>query len=87
MDVVLTALDNVEARQFVDKMCVEHHRPLLDSGTLGVKGNTQVVIPGITESYSSNTDPDPDKMEIPLCTLKNFPFEVSSMNNVTLLRL
>ncbi len=77
MDCVFTALDNVSSRQFVDKMCVEYRRPLLDSGTLGVKGNTQVIIPGITESYSSSTDPDPDTMEIPLCTLKNFPYEVS----------
>ncbi len=76
VDCVLTALDNVEARQFVDKMCVEHHRPLIDSGTLGIRGNTQVIIPGITESYSSSTDPD--IMDIPLCTLKNFPYNVSS---------
>ena len=31
----------------------------------------QVVIPGITESYSSSRDP-PEKA-IPVCTLKNFP--------------
>ena len=34
-------------------------------------GNTQVVIPGVTESYGSSRDP-PEK-SIPICTLKNFP--------------
>ena len=33
-------------------------------------GNTQVVIPGVTESYGSSRDP-PEK-SIPICTLKNF---------------
>lgn len=41
-DVVLTALDNVDARRYVDEQCVRHHKWLVDSGTLGVKGSTQV---------------------------------------------
>lgn len=41
------------------------------SGTLGTKGNVQVVIPNLTESYGSSRDP-PEK-DIPICTLKNFP--------------
>eukprot|EP01041_Mallomonas_annulata_P003343 gene3343-6615_t len=71
-DVVLTALDNVDARRFVDSQCVKHRRWLLDSGTLGTKGNTQVVIPHTTESYSSSVDPPEDA--IPMCTLKSFPY-------------
>lgn len=51
--------------------CVYYRKPLLESGTLGTKGNTQVVVPFITESYSSSQDP-PEK-SIPICTLKNFP--------------
>jgi len=34
--------DNVAAREYVDSMCVKHCRWMLDSGTLGTKGNTQV---------------------------------------------
>ena len=41
---------------------------------MGTKGNTQVVIPDVTESYSSSHDP-PEK-SIPICTLKNFPNEI-----------
>ena len=51
--------------------CVYYRKPLLESGTLGTKGNTQVVLPNVTESYSSSRDP-PEK-SIPICTLKNFP--------------
>ncbi|KAL7445941.1 hypothetical protein ACHAXM_011760 [Skeletonema potamos] len=74
-NVVLNALDNVEARLFVDRKCVSHGLGLVDAGTLGPKGNVQVVVPNYSESYGSSADPpEPD---IPVCTLKNFPYEIS----------
>ncbi|CED85480.1 ubiquitin activating enzyme [Phaffia rhodozyma] len=57
--------------QYMDRRCVFYEKPLLESGTLGTKANTQVVIPHLTESYSSSQDP-PEK-SIPMCTLKSFP--------------
>ena len=54
LDGVANALDNVEARTYMDRRCVYYRLPLLESGTLGTKGNTQVVIPDLTESYSSS---------------------------------
>lgn len=74
LDIVTNALDNVEARTYVDRRCVFFKKPLLESGTLGTKGNTQVVIPNLTESYSSSRDP-PEK-SIPLCTLRSFPNKI-----------
>lgn len=71
LDCVNNALDNVDARMYMDRRCVYYRKPLLDSGTLGTKGNVQVVLPFLTESYSSSQDP-PEK-SIPICTLKNFP--------------
>lgn len=68
---VANALDNIDARTYMDRRCVYYRLPLLESGTLGTKGNVQVVLPNITESYSSSQDP-PEKT-IPMCTLKNFP--------------
>ena len=68
---VTNALDNVDARTYVDRRCVFFRKPLLESGTLGTKGNTQVILPRITESYSSSQDP-PEK-SFPMCTLKSFP--------------
>ncbi|WUR04798.1 ubiquitin-activating enzyme E1 1 (UBA1) [Vairimorpha necatrix] len=73
-DVVLNALDNVEARLYTDERCVLHRKPLVDSGTSGTKGNVQVIIPLFSESYGSSRDP-PEK-SIPLCTIKNFPHAI-----------
>ncbi|XP_021237426.1 ubiquitin-activating enzyme E1 Y-like, partial [Numida meleagris] len=56
---------------YMDRRCVYYRKPLLESGTLGTKGNVQVVVPFLSESYSSSQDP-PEKA-IPICTLKNFP--------------
>ncbi|SCU97613.1 LANO_0E16468g1_1 [Lachancea nothofagi CBS 11611] len=74
LNFVTNALDNVDARTYVDRRCVFYKKPLLESGTLGPKGNTQVVIPNLTESYSSSRDP-PEK-SIPLCTLRSFPNKI-----------
>ncbi len=45
LDLVVNALDNVNARLYVDGRCVYFAKPLLESGTLGPKCNTQCVIP------------------------------------------
>jgi len=74
LDSVVNALDNVEARTYVDRRCVFFRKPLLESGTLGTKGNTQVVYPFLTESYSSSQDP-PEK-SFPMCTIKSFPNQI-----------
>jgi ubiquitin-activating enzyme E1 len=71
---VCTALDNVEARLYVDNRCVYYGKPMLESGTLGTKGNTQVIVPGMTENYGASRDPP--EQGIPVCTLKNFPFKI-----------
>ena len=74
LDGVTNALDNVDARQYVDRRCVFFRKPLLESGTLGTKGNTQVVLPSLTESYSSSQDPP--EQSFPQCTLKSFPNKI-----------
>ena len=71
LDVVINALDNVEARRYMDSRCVFYRKPLLESGTLGTKANVQVVLPDLTESYSSSQDPP--ESSFPMCTIKNFP--------------
>uniref|UniRef100_A0AAQ5YHE0 E1 ubiquitin-activating enzyme n=2 Tax=Amphiprion ocellaris TaxID=80972 RepID=A0AAQ5YHE0_AMPOC len=71
LNLVVTALDNVEARRYVDSRCVSNQRPLLDSGTMGTKGHTEIIVPNLTESYNSHRDPPEE--EIPFCTLKSFP--------------
>jgi ubiquitin-activating enzyme E1 len=74
LDGVTNALDNVDARTYVDRRCVLFNKPLLESGTLGTKGNTQVVLPRLTESYSSSQDPP--EASFPMCTLRSFPNKI-----------
>jgi ubiquitin-activating enzyme E1 len=74
LDGVVTALDNIDARIYMDRRCVYYRKPLLECGTLGTKGNTQVVVPFLTESYSSSQDP-PEK-SILISTLKSFPISI-----------
>ncbi|TNN78744.1 Ubiquitin-like modifier-activating enzyme 6 [Liparis tanakae] len=71
LNLVVTALDNVEARRYVDSRCLSNQRALLDSGTMGTKGHTEIIVPNLTESYNSHRDPPEE--EIPFCTLKSFP--------------
>ena len=75
LTVVTNALDNVEARRYIDGRCVTAKTPLLESGTLGPKGHVQVILPFKTESYSSQNDPE-ETTEIPHCTLKMFPEDI-----------
>ena len=71
---VCNALDNVEARRYVDARCVHYGRSLLESGTLGSKGNTQVIVPRLTENYGATQDP-PEK-GFAVCTIKSFPYQI-----------
>ena len=57
LTLVCNALDNVEARKYVDSRCVRFDKPLLESGTLGTRGNTQIIVPFLTESYGATNDP------------------------------
>lgn len=71
IDGVANALDNVEARMYMDTRCVFYGKPLLESGTLGTKGHTQVVIPFLTQSYGTHRDPM--DLGFPMCTVRHFP--------------
>lgn len=72
---VLSAVDNIKARKFMDEHCFKFGIPLFDSGIMGTKGSTQAVIPFVTETYSASTDMDTDK-SFPMCTIKSFPNEI-----------
>ncbi|KAI4340338.1 hypothetical protein MLD38_025187 [Melastoma candidum] len=74
LDVTINALDNVNARLYVDQRCLYFQKPLLDSGTLGAKCNTQMVIPHLTENYGASRDP-PEK-QAPMCTVHSFPHNI-----------
>ncbi|OAY24226.1 ubiquitin-activating enzyme E1 1 isoform X2 [Manihot esculenta] len=74
LTVVINALDNVNARLYVDQRCLYFQKSLLESGTLGAKCNTQMVIPHLTENYGASRDP-PEK-QAPMCTVHSFPHNI-----------
>jgi ubiquitin-activating enzyme E1 len=72
LDCVFGAVDNIHARQYVDSKCVLHKKYLFESGTLGTKCNSQMVVPYKTQSY--NDSQDQKEESIPMCTLRNYPY-------------
>ncbi|XP_078162757.1 ubiquitin-activating enzyme E1 1-like [Carex rostrata] len=74
LDAVINALDNVTARMYIDSRCLYFQKPLLESGTLGAKCNTQMVVPHLTENYGASRDP-PEK-QAPMCTVHSFPHNI-----------
>jgi ubiquitin-activating enzyme E1 len=75
MDVLVNALDNVQARLYMDQRAVTTQRPLLESGTLGTKGHIQAILPHLTETYASQRDPPEESF--PVCTIKSFPAAIA----------
>lgn len=75
LDGVANALDTFSARLYVDSRCVFYKKPLVEGGTEGTKGNVQVVVPDLTESYGASKDPEGGN-RIQLCTLHNFPNKI-----------
>jgi ubiquitin-activating enzyme E1 len=74
LDFVVNAVDNINARLYVDGRCVWYEKPLLESGTLGTKCNSQMVVPHVTQCYGDSRDPPEEA--IPMCTLRNFPNQI-----------
>jgi ubiquitin-activating enzyme E1 len=69
---VCNALDNMEARFYVDAQCVKYELSLLESGTMGPSGNVDPVVPHKTRTYRDGGEAA-EGGGIPMCTLRNFP--------------
>ncbi|KAI3447815.1 hypothetical protein Pfo_004480 [Paulownia fortunei] len=74
LTVVINALDDVNARLYIDQRCLYFQKALLESGTLGAKCNTQMVIPHLTENYGASMDTL--EKQAPICTVHLFPHEI-----------
>ena len=71
-DLIIIAVDNVQTRKVIDKKCTFYNKTFIDSGTTGTRASSFVFIPNETCSYRDI--PETVEKEIPLCTLKNFPY-------------
>lgn len=70
-DIVFNALDNLEARRHVNKMCLAADIPLIESGTTGFFGQVQAIKKNETECYDCNPKPVPKSF--PVCTIRSTP--------------
>jgi len=68
---VFNALDNLDARRHVNKMCLAADIPLIESGTTGFNGQVQVIKRGQTECYDCNEKETPKTF--PVCTIRSTP--------------
>lgn len=68
---VFNALDNLDARRHVNKMCLAAKVPLIESGTTGFNGQVQVIIRGKTACYDCNEKMTPKTY--PVCTIRSTP--------------
>lgn len=70
-DLVLNALDNLDARRWVNRMCIAADVALIESGTTGFLGQVQPIRPGVTECY--DCVPKPTPKTFPVCTIRSTP--------------
>jgi len=72
-DVVLSALDNVQARTYLNRLCYAANVPIVESGTHGYVGQTYAVVHGVTECKECQKTSAPKTF--PVCTIRNTPEE------------
>ena len=70
-DLVFNALDNIEARRYVNRMCITANLPLLEAGTQGFNGQVQTIIHGKTACYECEEKQTPKSF--PVCTIRSTP--------------
>lgn len=68
---VFNALDNLDARRYVNKMCLAADVPLIESGTTGFNGQVQVIKKGKTACYDCTEKEVPKTY--PVCTIRSTP--------------
>ncbi|CAJ2511370.1 Uu.00g069950.m01.CDS01 [Anthostomella pinea] len=68
---VFNALDNLEARRHVNRMCLAADVPLIESGTTGFNGQVQVIKKGVTACYDCTAKEAPKSF--PVCTIRSTP--------------
>lgn len=69
--IILNALDNLDARRYVNNMALSVGVSLVESGTAGYLGQTSVILPGETECFDCTPKEKPKTF--PVCTIRTTP--------------
>jgi len=85
-DVIVSGLDNIEARRWLNAVVVglavvdgdgdpdpDTIIPIVDGGTEGFKGQARVIIPRITSCFECSLDAFPPQRSFPMCTIAETP--------------
>ena len=59
---IINAVDNIQARKYIDNQCTKYNKCLIDSGTSGTKAHSQMIVPHVTSCYNDSDDP-PDPLK------------------------
>lgn len=68
---IFNALDNLEARRYVNKIALYLKKPLMESGTTGYDGQIQPIFPYISECFECLAKVTPKTF--PVCTIRSTP--------------
>lgn len=70
-DYIYNALDNLEARRYVNGISLLLRKPLMESGTTGFEGQIQPIYPYSTECF--DCQPKATPQTFPVCTIRSTP--------------
>lgn len=70
-DYIFNALDNLEARRYVNKVALFLKLPLMESGTTGFHGQIQPILPYVSECFECQVKETPTTF--PVCTIRSTP--------------
>lgn len=68
---IFNALDNLEARSYVNRMALFVKKPLMESGTTGYAGQIQPIYPYYSECF--DCQPKETPKSFPVCTIRSTP--------------
>ncbi|TGZ85071.1 hypothetical protein EX30DRAFT_368187 [Ascodesmis nigricans] len=78
---IICGLDSVEARRWINATLFsmsdpnepDTFVPLIDGGTEGFKGQSRIIIPGLSSCYECSLDMLTPQTAVPICTLASIP--------------
>ncbi|KAI5955543.1 UBA2 [Candida theae] len=70
-DYIYNALDNIEARSYVNSMCLLLKTPFMESGTEGYNGHVSPILPYNSACFDCQTHVPPKTY--PVCTIRSTP--------------
>ena len=74
-DIIISAVDSDEAREYLNDKCFKYNKLLLNIGTSGVRAKVDIVIPNLT--YPLEIEKDLNTIdEIQMCTIKFYPSKI-----------